>query len=164
MSAKRLWKYVVAREGLIILGVVALSALLGGISLVVPTNDESVTEKLIAESLASKDFKKKPLLDEAARRGMKDIITVERLGELIKHQYPEYNDKTNRQLGDAFLAKYPDYTKLVTADDFLGPSPRPNYQTRFEIAAWIVLLTFYPLYILGRFIKWAVHVVRETNE
>lgn len=57
--------------------------------------------------------------------------TLENLGQLIKKQYPEYNDMSDADVANRFTLKYPEFNALLM--DFKFPVGDRDYDNYFKI-------------------------------
>lgn len=173
-------KRIIAREGLIILGVIMF-----GISLIYCGNNlKDKYNKFDLLSAKPAEFQNILWDDELNYLTTPNVdlfspipmpkdnqkMSWWKCGEMIKIRFPHsYDDMGNYELANKFVAKYPVYKDKV---DFNSPSRkqetihnlRKNIIENMGKTGWLVMFYSYPLYLLIRFIIWSIRTLRKKED
>lgn len=159
-------KRIIAREGLVILGILAISsALIWGPDYIIPSRPS---------------YDLLPTLNNlnTAPKDMSDAI-----GKImeLREKYPQYDDLTNMELVSKIAKKYPAWQNVDTVmqrinEDsqkkpvsFNFATAKPVKINRLKLSKQIstvgdkILIFTYPFYLLIRFIFWAINTLRKKR-
>ena len=154
-------KRLIAREGLIVLGIITSSILL-----------------IFASSQVNRRLRVLPL-DNWTTAPEDESEAISKIREL-RSRYPEYDDQTNLELSERMARKYPEWQGVHQVMQRINEESirkkhkynyalsRPRKITRQEFSERLSVLGFqvlyfgYPIYLLVRFVVWAIAVLRQA--
>ena len=153
-------KKMIAREGLIILGIIASSLFLTIVS-------KQINRPI--NVLPLEDWVDAPQDENDAINKILDL----------REKYPQYNDLTNIELAERMAKKYPDWEntyKVMQRINEESKNLKYNYATSkpakikrsklseqlSTLSGW-VLIFGYPIYLLIRFIIWSIRTLRQKE-
>lgn len=153
-------KKIIAREGLIIVGIIILSILL------------TIVSKQI-----NRPMRILPL-DDWVESPQDETDAINKILDL-REKYPQYNDLTNMELAKRMAKKYPDWEnvyKVIQRINEESKNLKYNYATskpakikrsklseQVSTLSYWILIFGYPLYLLIRFILWAIKTLKQKE-
>ncbi len=157
-------KKLIAREGLIILGI-------SGLSVFLMWGSSQINKPILLSSVVAP-------LDDVKWFATDETEAINKIVDLRK-KYHQYDDLTNIELAERMAKKYPDWQSVFEVmqkinKESLEKNHEFNYATskpakinrsrleeKLYNLGWVALLFGYPIYLLICFIIWAIKVVKH---
>lgn len=184
-------KKIIAREGLVIMGIIVIGCFILLISSVYPPIPKPKIIYIEQKENIDQDLSKDALfLSEDELMSVQGLAQSEQdaIAKMVefRKKYPEYDDLDNISLAEKLTKKYPEYQNVYKniksiyekmkdkTDEFNFATAKPSvllskksdiYEKRGKISSigFYFLLFTYPLYLIIRFIIWATKTLKGNT-